>query len=90
MDSRPKSASIKKVLLCRKPGVDQPARTPTTEDRDMRVSAARQRHFAALVSVLRAPGQIDMVSKRRRLLDYLKQYDTERYKQIIQKLGIRK
>jgi small subunit ribosomal protein S15 len=31
-----------------------------------------------------------MVSKRRRLLDYLKQYDTERYKEVIQKLGIRK
>jgi small subunit ribosomal protein S15 len=31
-----------------------------------------------------------MVSKRRRLLDYLKMYDTERYKDVIQKLGIRK
>jgi small subunit ribosomal protein S15 len=31
-----------------------------------------------------------MVSKRRRLLDYLKVYDTERYKDVIQKLGIRK
>jgi len=31
-----------------------------------------------------------MVSKRRRLLDYLKRYDSERYKTVIQKLGIRK
>jgi len=35
-------------------------------------------------------GLLMLVSKRRRLLDYLKQYDTDRYKQIIQKLGIRK
>ena len=35
-------------------------------------------------------GLLMMVSRRRRLLDYLKQYDTERYKDVIQKLGIRK
>ena len=35
-------------------------------------------------------GLLMMVSKRRRLLDYLKQYDSERYKTVIQKLGIRK
>lgn len=35
-------------------------------------------------------GLLMMVSKRRRLLDYLKKYDTERYKIVIQKLGIRK
>ncbi len=35
-------------------------------------------------------GLLIMVSKRRRLLDYLKKYDTERYKSVIQKLGIRK
>jgi small subunit ribosomal protein S15 len=35
-------------------------------------------------------GLLMMVSKRRRLLDYLKKYDTERYKDVIQKLGIRK
>jgi small subunit ribosomal protein S15 len=35
-------------------------------------------------------GLLMMVSKRRRLLDYLKQYDSERYKAVIQKLGIRK
>jgi small subunit ribosomal protein S15 len=35
-------------------------------------------------------GLLMMVSKRRRLLDYLKKYDTERYKQVIQRLGIRK
>jgi len=35
-------------------------------------------------------GLLIMVSKRRRLLDYLKKYDTERYKTVIQKLGIRK
>jgi len=35
-------------------------------------------------------GLLMMVSKRRRLLDYLKMYDTERYKDVIQKLGIRK
>jgi len=35
-------------------------------------------------------GLLMMVSRRRRLLDYLKQYATERYKDVIQKLGIRK
>ncbi len=35
-------------------------------------------------------GLLMMVSKRRRLLDYLKKYDSERYKTVIQKLGIRK
>jgi small subunit ribosomal protein S15 len=35
-------------------------------------------------------GLLMMVSKRRRLLDYLKKYDTERYTSVIQKLGIRK
>ncbi|MBZ5566744.1 MAG: 30S ribosomal protein S15 [Acidobacteriia bacterium] len=35
-------------------------------------------------------GLLMLVSKRRRLLDYLKKYDTERYKEVIAKLGIRK
>lgn len=35
-------------------------------------------------------GLLMMVSKRRSLLDYLKKYDAERYKAVIQKLGIRK
>jgi small subunit ribosomal protein S15 len=35
-------------------------------------------------------GLLMLVSKRRRLLDYLKEYDSERYKGVIQKLGIRK
>ena len=35
-------------------------------------------------------GLLMLVSKRRRLLDYLKSYDSERYKAVIQKLGIRK
>ncbi|HZQ93113.1 MAG TPA: 30S ribosomal protein S15 [Terriglobales bacterium] len=35
-------------------------------------------------------GLLMLVSKRRRLLDYLKQYDSERYTTVIQKLGIRK
>ncbi len=35
-------------------------------------------------------GLLMLVSKRRSLLDYLKNYDTERYKDVIQKLGIRK
>jgi len=35
-------------------------------------------------------GLLMMVSRRRRLLDYLKNYDSERYKDVIQKLGIRK
>jgi small subunit ribosomal protein S15 len=35
-------------------------------------------------------GLLMMVSRRRRLLDYLKQHDTEAYKSIILKLGIRK
>jgi len=35
-------------------------------------------------------GLLMMVSKRRRLLDYLKVHDTDRYQQVITKLGIRK
>ena len=35
-------------------------------------------------------GLLMLVSKRRSLLDYLKKYDTERYKAVIGKLGIRK
>ena len=35
-------------------------------------------------------GLIKMVSRRRRLLDYLKQNDTERYKGIVDRLGLRK
>jgi small subunit ribosomal protein S15 len=31
-----------------------------------------------------------MVSRRRRLLDYLKTHDAERYKTVIERLGIRK
>ena len=35
-------------------------------------------------------GLLMMVSKRRRLLDYLKTHETDRYREIIGKLGIRK
>ena len=35
-------------------------------------------------------GLLMMVSRRRRLLDYLKSHDSESYKAVIQKLGIRK
>ncbi|MEW6729785.1 MAG: 30S ribosomal protein S15 [Acidobacteriota bacterium] len=35
-------------------------------------------------------GLLKMVSKRRRLLDYLKRQDFERYQQVISKLGLRK
>ena len=35
-------------------------------------------------------GLLKMVSKRRRLLDYLKKQNFERYQQVIGKLGIRK
>jgi small subunit ribosomal protein S15 len=35
-------------------------------------------------------GLLMLVSKRRRLLDYLKKYDSKRYQHVIQKLGIRK
>jgi len=35
-------------------------------------------------------GLLMLVSKRRRLLDYLKTHDTDRYRDIIGKLGIRK
>ncbi len=35
-------------------------------------------------------GLLMMVSRRRSLLDYLRKSDTERYKTVIQKLGIRK
>ena len=35
-------------------------------------------------------GLLKLVSKRRRLLDYLKTHDTDRYREVIGKLGIRK
>ena len=35
-------------------------------------------------------GLIKLVGQRRRLLDYLKQKDIKRYREIIKKLGIRK
>ena len=35
-------------------------------------------------------GLLKMVGRRRRLLDYLKKTDAERYRTIIEKLGIRK
>ena len=35
-------------------------------------------------------GLLMLVSKRRRLLDYLKAHDTDRYREVIGKLGIRK
>ncbi|HXE76343.1 MAG TPA: 30S ribosomal protein S15 [Candidatus Xenobia bacterium] len=35
-------------------------------------------------------GLIQMVSRRRRLLDYLKNNDSERYKAVVEKLGLRK
>jgi small subunit ribosomal protein S15 len=35
-------------------------------------------------------GLLKLVSKRRRLLDYLKQNDTDCYREVIGKLGIRK
>ncbi|MGN6182210.1 MAG: 30S ribosomal protein S15 [Thermoanaerobaculia bacterium] len=35
-------------------------------------------------------GLLKLVGRRRRLLDYLKQIDVERYRSIIDKLGIRK
>lgn len=35
-------------------------------------------------------GLLKLVSKRRRLLDYLSQSDVERYRTVIKKLGIRK
>ena len=35
-------------------------------------------------------GLLMLVSKRRRLLDYMKKADSERYREVIGKLGIRK
>ena len=35
-------------------------------------------------------GLLMLVSKRRRLLDYLKTYDSGRYKTVVSKLGLRK
>lgn len=35
-------------------------------------------------------GLLKMVGKRRRLLDYLKRKDFDRYQQVIQRLGLRK
>ncbi len=35
-------------------------------------------------------GLLKMVSRRRRLLDYLKKNDADRYRSLIEKLGLRK
>ena len=35
-------------------------------------------------------GLLKLVGQRRRLLDYLKIYDSERYKTVVHKLGLRK
>ncbi len=35
-------------------------------------------------------GLMKMVSRRRKLLDYLKEQDPERYKRLIERLGLRK
>ena len=35
-------------------------------------------------------GLLKIVGKRRRLLDYLKRHDVDRYREVISKLGIRK
>ena len=35
-------------------------------------------------------GLLTMVSKRKRLLEYLRRHNTDRYKQVIDRLGIRK
>ena len=35
-------------------------------------------------------GLLSLVGRRRRLLDYLKTHDTDRYREVIGKLGIRK
>jgi small subunit ribosomal protein S15 len=35
-------------------------------------------------------GLLKIVGKRRRLLDYLRRYDVDRYKDVLSKLGIRK
>ena len=35
-------------------------------------------------------GLMKLIGQRRRLLDYLRQYDVDRYKEVIGKLGIRK
>jgi len=35
-------------------------------------------------------GLLKIVGKRRRLLDYLRMYDVDRYREVISKLGIRK
>jgi len=35
-------------------------------------------------------GLLTMVSKRKRLLEYLKRHNADRYKQVIERLGIRK
>ena len=35
-------------------------------------------------------GLLKIVGKRRRLLDYLREYNVERYREVISKLGIRK
>jgi len=34
-------------------------------------------------------GLLMLVSRRRRLLDYLKTYDSDRYKNVVQRLGLR-
>ncbi|MGH8678619.1 MAG: 30S ribosomal protein S15, partial [Burkholderiales bacterium] len=35
-------------------------------------------------------GLLKMVSQRRKLLDYLRDFDSDRYRQVIDRLGLRK
>ena len=47
-------------------------------------------HFRGHKKDLSRRGLLTMVSRRRRLLDYLKRKDVDRYTEVIKKLGLRK
>lgn len=50
-----------------------------------------EKHFATHIKDFHSQrGLLKLVGKRRRLLDYIKRTDVQRYRELIQRLGIRK
>ena len=56
-----------------------------------RIAQLNDEHFKAFPKDHHSRrGLLNMVSRRRRLLEYLKKSDTERYKSLVQKLGAKR
>ena len=51
---------------------------------------SKEKKQAIMAEYARTEGLLKMVGQRRGLLDYLKKTDIERYRALIEKLGIRK